>query len=650
MTDFGLTDGEVFSSLLWHIFYNSLLCEVKRQEEFCGYRLNSHFVAKTGYVEPQAGFSSFFAAGAFVDNTIWVGSSQTATQNILNVASKFFRINNISINNDKTVAISINYRVVSPFLTINGAPISIAKKGKPHQYLGIFLSMGGLSKPSFGQGTFECPKAISDKQFSYLVLAVLHPIVSYRTQFSFHYNKHTRAKKRPKTSSNNSLKTFEQIQAESKSASIVCFANAVGILGHLSLYRFYDLQGLSWRPVHSLVWFVFLPIAVYLLVVSAPVHSDSSMVKFSKCFSLLRRYRIAFVEQLRHCNDGAFDWKTFKHWKRLDLRGSIPNWFNVSVGYLGSADSSFSVHDCSVDVSFAPNVLKSTDFDLVHNCLLGLGANSLLVYTNRSLAGLGTLSVKLGTVVFFDDINMGLGVRVLGLLSSTLVELQAIALALECVPVVSKAALDACRSELGLAHPDFWNSCWVEHHYIANLVHAKRLDVSWCKVKGHSGVIGNDRTNELAGHAALSNFVLPPQLDEWFILAGGSPVLGNSRHFVHDIYWSIHHLYWGFGSGTRVVADELFTDIDWRRFSSVWHPNSYMAASFTSKQTAGLHMYFIKALHHRLPVAVHKCLYDRSYPSVVCLYCGCVKVSNHVFSCDSDFASRDWLLGDFVVK
>ncbi|KAG9300266.1 hypothetical protein G9A89_011339 [Geosiphon pyriformis] len=85
MTDFGLTNGyrmfdeldqgEVFSPLLWHIFYDSLLCEVKHQESICGYRLNSHFVSGSGHTESQAGLSTFFVAGAFVDNTIWVGSS-----------------------------------------------------------------------------------------------------------------------------------------------------------------------------------------------------------------------------------------------------------------------------------------------------------------------------------------------------------------------------------------------------------------------------------------------------------------------------------------------------------------------------------------------------------------------------------------------
>ncbi|KAG9300153.1 hypothetical protein G9A89_010563 [Geosiphon pyriformis] len=40
-----------------------------------------------------------------------------ATQHILDVASKFFKMNNISINNNKTVVILINCRVVASFLS-----------------------------------------------------------------------------------------------------------------------------------------------------------------------------------------------------------------------------------------------------------------------------------------------------------------------------------------------------------------------------------------------------------------------------------------------------------------------------------------------------------------------------------------------------
>ncbi|KAG9298408.1 hypothetical protein G9A89_000407 [Geosiphon pyriformis] len=158
ITDFGLTNGyqvhdgldqeEVFSPLLWCIFYDPLLCEVKRQESVCGYRLDSRFVANTGHIKSWPGLTSFLAAGAFVDDTIWIGSSQTATQHILNVA------------------------ISSPHLLISGLPILIAKRGELHRYLGIFLSTESLSKLSLAKA---CLDAISDKQFSYLVSAGSSP-------------------------------------------------------------------------------------------------------------------------------------------------------------------------------------------------------------------------------------------------------------------------------------------------------------------------------------------------------------------------------------------------------------------------------------------------------------------------------------------
>ncbi|KAG9288120.1 hypothetical protein G9A89_017715 [Geosiphon pyriformis] len=146
-----LDQGEMFSPLLWRIFYDPLLCEVKRQESVYGYRLDSRFVTRTGCFESRAGLTFFFTAGAFVDNTIWVGSSQATMQHILNIASKFFQINDISINNDKTVAILINCRVSNPCLLINGLLISIAKKRKSYQYLEIFLSTESCLKPSLAR-------------------------------------------------------------------------------------------------------------------------------------------------------------------------------------------------------------------------------------------------------------------------------------------------------------------------------------------------------------------------------------------------------------------------------------------------------------------------------------------------------------------
>ncbi|KAG9302272.1 hypothetical protein G9A89_008763 [Geosiphon pyriformis] len=92
------------------------------------YRIDSRFVAKSGRIKTSREKTFFLAAGAFVDDTIWVGSSQASTQYILNIASKFFVINNISINNNKTVAISINREVKNALLLINEPNLAQAYK------------------------------------------------------------------------------------------------------------------------------------------------------------------------------------------------------------------------------------------------------------------------------------------------------------------------------------------------------------------------------------------------------------------------------------------------------------------------------------------------------------------------------------------
>ncbi|KAG9306134.1 hypothetical protein G9A89_016038 [Geosiphon pyriformis] len=184
--------------------------------------------------------------------------------------------------------------------------------------------------------------------------------------------------------------------------------------------------------------------------------------------------------------------------------------------------------------------------------------------------------------------------------------------------------------------------------HIANVIYCKNLDVNWIKVKDHSGVSGNEQADALAKDAALSAWHLPHLVSKRFLKAGVNTVSGNLRHFVHDIFRSINCMHWEVGSGSWVVPGCLCADIDWLRSSLMWHLDSHMTTGFTSILTAGFCTYFMKALHHHLSVAVQKHLYDRGYPSVVCLFCGEVEVSDHVFSCFSDTDSRTSLLNTYV--
>ncbi|KAG9305749.1 hypothetical protein G9A89_005147 [Geosiphon pyriformis] len=152
-----------------------------------------HGGKETSRIESGGGMMFCLAAGAFVDDTIWVENCQVSIQYALDIVSKFFVINDISINSEKTVAILINQGVRVASLNICGQPISIAKEGKAHYYLEIFLFIEGLSKSSIAKAHSDVcifinvllKKAVVNKQFLYLVLAVLQSIVGYWTQFSY---------------------------------------------------------------------------------------------------------------------------------------------------------------------------------------------------------------------------------------------------------------------------------------------------------------------------------------------------------------------------------------------------------------------------------------------------------------------------------
>ncbi|KAG9294596.1 hypothetical protein G9A89_008075 [Geosiphon pyriformis] len=102
-------------------------------------------------------------------------------------------------------------------------------------------------------------------------------------------------------------------------------------------------------------------------------------------------------------------------------------------------------------------------------------------------------------------------------------------------------------------------------------------------VKGHLGVVSNECADKLAGLAASSSLALSVLVRERFIMATGETVFGNVCHFVHEIFRFINQARWEVGPGFNIVDDSLLGDVNWFCTASVWHPDSHMAAGFTSK-------------------------------------------------------------------
>ncbi|KAG9296581.1 hypothetical protein G9A89_015173 [Geosiphon pyriformis] len=393
MTDFGLSDGY--------------------QENICGYWIDTKFVAKSGKINNMGGITSFFATSTFA-----------VTQFILDVTSEFFAINNISINNDKTVAILINQRVQNAVFRISELPISITKHGVPHRYLGIFLSTNSLFKPSLVKAQSDIKffsnmvlrKAISDKQFVYLVLAVFQPIVNYLLYHPLLYG----------------LKTFKQVQVEGKSASVMSFSNFSGIVGWLFEHHFLDLQVLGWAPFDLLQF----PVRLHIGLSNNFLAGIVCILLINK-LSIMNNLPSAFFNPSKYPISGVLGPSLYYDWisslkkfgvafcdRLLDKcgKGPVSSWFILMSRFLHDKVllSTLSNGNSLLDVN---NVLLSDQFSVVKNSLL---------------EGLGSVDVAEDAAAFFPEIGLGIGIRVVGLLFFTMAELQAVALVLNLYALLCK--------------------------------------------------------------------------------------------------------------------------------------------------------------------------------------------------------------------
>ncbi|KAG9289140.1 hypothetical protein G9A89_022449 [Geosiphon pyriformis] len=597
ITNFGLSNG-----------YKVLdgLDQVARQDHLCGYQINLNFVSKTGKIETSGGMTSFFAAGVFVDDTIWVGNGQASMQHIFNMASKFFLINDININNEKTVAISINKRVGVSVLFINSQAIAVANSGVSHQYLGIFLSTDGLSKLSLTKANSDIKffsnmvlrKAVSDKQFSYLVSAVLQPIVLCWAPLNpLQYPVKLRV-----NTSNNFL------------VGVVCiFLDNKLSLDNRLLCAFHF-------PGH-------FPMSLVL----------GDLLYFNVIHSL-KIAGVAYGDQLLDKNSSIVSWHTFRRWKKLGSRGPMPLWFLKASAYLSNC---LHASPPTSLASVCASVLNLMSFVNICEEIHGLWADEI--------------DVACGAAVYFPGLNKGLGVEVHGVLSLTLAELQAVVLALECISASvsvalymdSQVAIDACVAELGLLQPDCRNSCWIKRRHVVNLIESKDLTVCWIKVKGHAGIAGNVLADVFTEQAAHSGVSLPARINCRYVVADGRPVSSNAHHFVRDIFHSICKFQWEVSPGQGVVSCLFGLVVDWNGTALVWHPDSHMLSGSTCQATAAFRTYFMKAVHFKLPVAVRKRLYNRDYPGVSCLFCGNMELPDHGFTCVKDVSVQSDILGDF---
>ncbi|KAG9287634.1 hypothetical protein G9A89_023984 [Geosiphon pyriformis] len=139
--------------------------------------------------------------------------------------------------------------------------------------------------------------------------------------------------------------------------------------------------------------------------------------------------------------------------------GPVPYWFSLTSDFMNNS------------VSLGVKTATATKEDVV--------------YTDGSLRCASSVEVVGRAAAYFLAVNADIGVKVAGLLSSTLTELQAVVLALKCVPsscsvvlyLNSQFAINAYISKTSSTTPDFHNQCWIERLQIVNLLKGKNISI-----------------------------------------------------------------------------------------------------------------------------------------------------------------------------
>ncbi|KAG9295786.1 hypothetical protein G9A89_009015 [Geosiphon pyriformis] len=130
----------------------------------------------------------------------------------------------------------------------------------------------------------------------------------------------------------------------------------------------------------------------------------------------------------KHCDKEAFGQK-----RESDGLENI-----LAVEKVGSEGTYTLLVHFEAESTNAPNlkvlsVLESEAFSEVCCSLLEVWFSCIEVYTDESLKNAGSAKMVSGVAAYFPAANISVGIKVHGLLSSTLTELQAIVLVLECV-------------------------------------------------------------------------------------------------------------------------------------------------------------------------------------------------------------------------
>jgi exonuclease III len=283
----GIDQGEIISPLLWCIYYDPLLSEIKKRK--MGYKLKANQVLNI-YENITRTHKVFFPGLAYMDDTNFISDNKTDLENILKLANEFYDLNSIQINKEKSELLlhlktkKFNYdeRIDIKF-GVDIMRIKPIPKHEAMRILGVWFNPVDNKqyvKKQLHQkiqniaNNVIYKKRITDKQMAYIFNMLIVPKIEYRsqtivfkeTELSAIMSPFRRVMKRKlkfaMTAPNiilesNRLYNVRSLVDNQTQAKITNFLNQIndkGILGDITQLRLIQLQNDMWLQSSPLTY------------------------------------------------------------------------------------------------------------------------------------------------------------------------------------------------------------------------------------------------------------------------------------------------------------------------------------------------------------------------------------------------------------
>ncbi|KAG9299076.1 hypothetical protein G9A89_020389 [Geosiphon pyriformis] len=395
ITEFGLSDkyqvqdgldqGETSLPIMWKIFYDLLLCEVKQANYHQGYQLTAKWKKWDNQPDTQSLIASVNHF-AFVDDTVWIANSKQEMQSILDTASSFFRMVDIEINLDKTETMVVRPSKRKSLLMW----IRADKKNET-----VLKIIGSDIETVYG---IIRKKHITEKQMIYIFNSVL-TTVKKKAKLSVDFPASTMHH-----SSLYNLFKIDNIQAKSKITDLLVRLNSNNITGMVSKIRLANLQAQRYNthgvPESS------RPHAHLIETVIA------SGATYTKVRDLLRKENILYLYQF----------------KVLESTIIIDEYKNIDVAQCEALE----IHKLDTQI---PDDLETMQRDSIYihipDTLLPQWRREIEISTDGSLVKAGSVEARRAAAFVIHRMEASYSIAVNRTLSSTKTEAKAVLLALE---------------------------------------------------------------------------------------------------------------------------------------------------------------------------------------------------------------------------